>query len=199
MIYDPGIILSLPRVRRDICVAPRATLAARWLHEPQLISNQSLGLRFPHPVGRYWPAGSSFRSPGCRCFRDTEGFLLRRWDLILPGCGGTSTLPRGETLAARWLHESQPISNQPVGVGVSNRAGRCRPGGSPFSPPSCRSCTCIKGFMIRGWDAIVPEWRWFYFRAPANQRSAGGVEISTLCGAVSTRRITVFVPGLLEL
>ena len=32
-----------------------------------------------------------------------EGFLIRGWKLILPGCGGTSALARGATLAARWL------------------------------------------------------------------------------------------------
>ena len=45
----------------------------------------------------------------------------------------------------------------------------------------------------------VPGWRWLYFRAPANQRSAGGVGVSTPCGAFSTRGITVFVPSLSEL
>ena len=27
--------------------------------------------------------------------------MIRGWDYILPGCGGTMTLPQGETLAAR--------------------------------------------------------------------------------------------------
>ena len=36
-------------------------------------------------------------------------------------------------------------------------------------------------------------------RTPPNQRSAGGVEVSTLCVAVSTRGITIFVHGWLEL
>ena len=44
------------------------------------------------------------------------------------------------------------------------------------------------------WDPIVPEWRWLHSRAPANQRSAGGVGVSTRWGAVSTRRIVVFIP-----
>ena len=34
--------------------------------------------------------------------------------IILPRCGGNSTLARGGTLAARWLLELQPISNQPM-------------------------------------------------------------------------------------
>ena len=64
-----------------------------------------------------------------------DGFLNQGWELILPGCGGTSALVRGATLAARWLHEPQPISNQAVGLEFPHRAGRYRPGGSPFSSP----------------------------------------------------------------
>ena len=54
-------------------------------------------------------------------------------------------------------------------------------------------------FMIRGWDIIVPGWRCILSRAPANQRLAGGIGVPTPCEAVSTRGITVFVPGLSEL
>ena len=42
-----------------------------------------------------------------------EGFLMRGWELVLPGCGRTSTLARGTTLEARWLHVAQPFSNHP--------------------------------------------------------------------------------------
>ena len=64
-----------------------------------------------------------------------EGFLTRGWEFILPGCGGTSALAQGATLAARWLHEPQPISNQPVGLGLSHPGGPNRSGGPPFSSP----------------------------------------------------------------
>ena len=57
----------------------------------------------------------------------------------------------------------------------------------------------MEGFLIRRWDPVVPGRRWLFFRAPANQRLAGGVGISTPCGAVSIRGITVFVPALSEL
>ena len=50
--------------------------------------------------------------------------------------------------------------------------------------------------MIQGWDHIVPGWLWLYSRSPVNQRSAGIIGVSTPCGEVSTRGITVFVPGL---
>ena len=91
---------------------------------PQPITNPPVGFGFPRRVG-HRPVGSPFSSPwGCWICKDLEGFLIRRWDLILPGCGGTSTLARGATLAAHWLNELQPISNHPVGLGFPHRAGR---------------------------------------------------------------------------
>ena len=59
-----------------------------------------------------------------------EGFN-QGWGLILPGCGETTTLPPGATLAARWRHELQPIRNQPVGLEFPPRffmAGSIRDG-----------------------------------------------------------------------
>ena len=47
-----------------------------------------------------------------------EAILTRAWGPIVPGC--------------RWLHDPQPISEQPMGVGFLHRAGRCRPGVSPL-------------------------------------------------------------------
>ena len=132
-----------------------------------------------------------------------EGFFIRRSELILPGCGGTSTLTRGTTLAARWLHKPQPISDHPVGLEFPHPAGRYRPGGSAFSSPACWSCRFMEGFIMRGWEIIPPGVRWLYVRSPviqrsasgtANHRSAGGTGVFTPCGVVSTRGITVFVP-----
>ena len=45
-----------------------------------------------------------------------ERFIKRGLELIHPGCGRTSALARGATLAARWLHEPQSKSNHPVGL-----------------------------------------------------------------------------------
>ena len=71
-----------------------------------------------------------------------EGCLIRGFEIILPGCGGTSTLARGATLAARRLHEPQPTSNQPVGLGFFHtlRGG--------IGPEDLRFC--MEGFLIRG-------------------------------------------------
>ena len=103
------------------------TLAERWLHEPQPFSNRSVGLGLTHCSRRYRPGGSAVSSPGCWSCREMEGFLTRGWEFILSGCDGTSALARGPTLAARWLHEPQPISNLSVGLGLPNPAGRYRP------------------------------------------------------------------------
>ena len=56
-----------------------------------------------------------------------EGFLIPGMEIILIGFGGTSTLSRGATLAARWLHEHQPISNQIVGWGFYTARGDIDP------------------------------------------------------------------------
>ena len=51
-------------------------------------------------------------------------------------------------------------------------------------------CIYVEGFPIRELDPILPGWRWLY---------EPRVIVSTPCGAVSTRGVTVVVPGLLEL
>ena len=133
-----------------------ATLAARWLHEPQTISNQPVGSGFPHLAERYRPGGSAFSSPGCWSCRCMKEFLTRGWEIIIPGFGRTTALSRGATLAACWLHEPQLISNQPVGLGFPHPAVRYRPGGSAFSSSGCWSCRDMEDFMNRGWKIILP-------------------------------------------
>ena len=63
-----------------------------------------------------------------------KGFLNRGWKRILPGCGRTSALSHGATLAARCIHEPQPISNHPVELGFPHPAGRYDPGNLLFRP-----------------------------------------------------------------
>ena len=88
-----------------------------------------------------------------------EGFLIRGLKIVLPGCGGTSTLSRDAPLAVGWLHEPQLISNQPVGLGCPHRAERYRPGGSAFSSPVCWRCTDREGFFGRGMGTHPPRVR----------------------------------------
>ena len=85
-----------------------------------------------------------------------KGFLIWGWELILSGCGLTSALARGATLAARWLHEPHPTSNHLVGLGFPNPAGRYRPGGSAFMSPGCWSCKDMERLLTRGWELILP-------------------------------------------
>ena len=144
-----------PRVWRDLDVVPRGnSLAARWLHEPQPISNHPVGLGFPHLAGRYQPGGSAFSYPGWSR-RDMEGILIRGSKIILPGCAGTSALAREATLGARWLHEPHP---QPAsGAGVSTPcAGRYRPGRSAFTSLGCRSCRDMEEGLTRDGNLSSP-------------------------------------------
>ena len=65
---------------------------------------------------------------------------------ILPGCGGTSALARGATLAARWLHEPQPISNHPMGLGFHTLRGGIDPEDPRFRPRVVGVVETRKGF-----------------------------------------------------
>ena len=103
-------------------------------HEPQPISYQLVRFGFPHRAERYRPEGSAFLSPVCWSCRDMAGFLIRGWEIILAGCGETSTLARGATLAARWLRGPQPISNQLVGWGFYTARGGIDAGDLCFCP-----------------------------------------------------------------
>ena len=120
------------------------------------------------------PGDLRFRPQFVGIVRDIEVFMFRGWNIMFLGCGGTSTLAQGAALVTRWLHEPQTINNQPVGLGFPRRARRYRPRRSPFSSSSCRSCRCMEGFMMRGWNLILPGACLLYLRTPANQRSAGG-------------------------
>ena len=139
---------------------------------------------------------------GVRVFRDMEGVLIRGWDLILPECGETSTLARGATLAARWLHDQSAR----VELGFPHRAWRYRPGGSPFSFPGCWICRGMEGYLIRDGTlsssgAAGPQ------RCPEGQL-AGSPSLSqsatsqlswgfhTVRGDIGPR-ISVFIPGLM--
>ena len=80
-----------------------------------------------------------------------------RMDLILPGCGWTSTLAPGATFAASCLYEPQPVSTQWMGVGFPHCAGQYRPGGSLcFGPDRWSCCICIEGGMILGGTLSSP-------------------------------------------
>ena len=97
-----------------------ASLAARWLHEPQPISNQPVGLGFPHRAGRIDPGDLHFRSQVVRFVDVWKDFYP---GMRTPGCAGSMYYP-------------QPISHRPVAseAGVPHRAGRFVPGDHRFRP-----------------------------------------------------------------
>ena len=99
-----GRDIILPR-NSGTSLSRGATLNTRWLHEPQPLSDHTVGLRCSHRAERYRPGGSLFSSPFCWNCRDMEGVLIQVWDLTFPGCDWTSTLSRGASLDARWLHQ----------------------------------------------------------------------------------------------
>ena len=66
-----------------------------------------------------------------------EGFMVRIWDSIPPGYGGTLASAQALTLPARWPYQPQSINDLPIGVGFPHNAGRYRTEGSPFSSPDC--------------------------------------------------------------
>ena len=90
-------------------------------------------------------------------------------------------VPRGNS------HRALATSNQPVGLGLPQRARRYRPGGSALSSPGYWICRYMEGFLIWGRNFIPPGWCWLHEHQ---------VGVSTPCGEVSTWGITVFVPGL---
>lgn len=64
-----------------------------------------------------------------------EGFLIRGWDLVAPGCGDTSMLAREATLSARWFYEPHPISDQATGGWTYTSCGAILTRGIAFVVP----------------------------------------------------------------
>ena len=120
----------------------------RWLYARFPVNQRSaIGVGVSPPCGVILILDTPFPSPGRRSCRRIEVFLIWGYDPMFPGSGETSTFARGGSLAARWFHEPQLISNQQAGLEFPYRVGRYRPGESPFSSP---------GSSIRGWDLILP-------------------------------------------
>ena len=89
----------------------------RWFHEPQPISNQPVGLGFPHRAGRY--------RPGVPPFRPHFAVFVIHGRISDPGMG---SYPPRVCLA---LPSTNPR------LGFPHRAGPYRPGGPPFTSPVC--------------------------------------------------------------
>ena len=66
-----------------------STGCACSMHEPQPIRDRPKALGLPRRAGRCRSGRSTFSPTECRSCRDTEGFMIRVWDPILPGGAGS--------------------------------------------------------------------------------------------------------------
>ena len=79
-------------------------------------------------------------------------------------CGNSCNLGMG-TYPAQVRWNSTSPSQSAIGQWdweFPHRAGRYRPGGSPFSSSVCWCRRCVQVLMIQGWGLMLPGWRWFY-------------------------------------
>ena len=99
------------RERRDLDVGSERQLSPRagFMSASQSVITQ-YGWGFHRRI-------SQISSPVCWSCRDVKGIRIRGWGLALFVSSGTSALARGAAFAARSLHEPQPISNHPIGLG----------------------------------------------------------------------------------
>ena len=126
--YRPGALPFRPRFVGFVEMegfliqrwAPNLPGCGDWLDGPQPISDQPVGLGFPHRARRYCPRRSPFSSRVCWVRRCREGLMIRRWDPILPGC--------------RWLSEPLPISDQRWDWGFHTWRGGIGPGDHHVRP-----------------------------------------------------------------
>ncbi|CAM9258974.1 unnamed protein product, partial [Laminaria digitata] len=120
-----------PRVWRNFDGIPRGN--SRRALATRVTTNQhsASGVEVYTPFGAVSSRGSLFSFSVCSSCRCIERLMMRRCIPVLPGRGQISTLPRGATSSARWLHKPQPISNLPERLGLPQRTGQDRPHGSP--------------------------------------------------------------------
>ena len=158
----------------------------------------------PHGAGRTNPNQSAF-SQWCWGFHTVQSYIDPRDHRFRPRCFGVAVTWKdfrsGDgTLSslggAGSMNPSQSAISQ-SGVKVSTPCGAVSNRGTNVSSPVCWTCRCIEGFLIRGWDPILPVWRWLHEPQPISNQPVG-VDVSTPCGTVSTRGTTVFVPGVFE-
>ena len=105
-----------------------AYLAACWLHEPQPVNGNRVGLGFPHFVGGYRPGGSAYTSPGSCSLRDEEVFLTRRWELTLPGVAGPRRYPEWKLSPRASSMSLSQLPSRQLGCGFHTLRGGIDPG-----------------------------------------------------------------------
>lgn len=91
---DPGMGHDHLLVGRDLGVVPRRN-SPRWIHKPSRISNQPVGLTFPHRETRYRSGACSLSLLGCWGCIWEEILTVPGWDRIVIERVGGSTLSLG--------------------------------------------------------------------------------------------------------
>ena len=84
----------------------------------------------------------------CRLYMYRRGFLIRGWDLLLPGWhGGTGSTNPSQSTISRWESDFHAVR------------GVIDPGDHRFRPRYVGVVhVCMKGFLIRRWDFVLRRW-----------------------------------------
>ena len=126
-----------------------------------------VGLGLPHRAGRYRPGRCTFSSPGCRSCIHMEGFLIRGWELFLPG--------------VHWLYERSTANQRSAGgPGVS----------TPFGAVSDRGITVL---VPRLSEMYMYVWKHFSSR-DENLSSPGCAGSIYDCQPISDRPVGLGFP-----
>ena len=106
----------------------------RWLYvRPPASQRPASGAEVSTPCGAFRPGGSPFLSPGCRSCKCMEGFLIREWDPVVPGC--------------RWLYIRSPANQRWArDWGFHTVRGGFDPGDHRFRPEVVRVVKVLKDF-----------------------------------------------------
>ena len=156
------------------------------MYDPQPVSDRPVGLGFPHRTGRFRPGGSAFSSSGFRSCKGIKVFFIRGWKPIFPG--------------VPWLYVRSPANQQPAsGAGVSTPCGAVSTRETTVFVPRLSELQMYGGSCDPGMGLCRPRVALILFSSPSQSAIGRRGWVSTPCGAVSTRGITLFVTGLSEL
>ena len=140
----------------------------RWLYGRARANQRSAsGAGVSKPCGAVSTGGSSFSSPGFRSCKDMEGFLIRGWELFLPG--------------VHWLYERSTANQRSAsGPGVS----------TPFGAVSDRGITVL---VPRLSEMYMYVWKHFSSR-DENLSSPGCAGSIYDCQPISDRPVGLGFP-----
>ena len=126
--------IILPGCDRTAALARGAILAARWLQEPQPISNHPVGLGFPHPAGRYRPGRPAFTSSVVRVVEIWKEFWSGDGNLSSPGAAGPRRWPERQLSPRAGSMSSSQSAITQWSWGFHTLQGGIDPGDLPVRP-----------------------------------------------------------------